>query len=277
MVDEHISIVALIITYDPDERLLLSLDHLRGMVDGLVVVDNGSRDKGFMGHMKEHFDANAMTVIELNTNLGIAVALNHGVRYIMDHFATDYILTLDDDSIVLCDVREIITQATSMFDHVGLISLGTDRSKKSVAYREVNFVIGSGSVIRSGVYKTLRYREEFFLDQADFDLDYNIRKLGYKIVLADGYLMDHLLGMEMGSLRYEPPFRMYYIVRNSVVMLMEGSFPLRDFLPYVSYWSRSTIMHDGFVAYLRLMLVAVSDGIFRHLGRRDFQVSCGKS
>ena len=221
MIEKESLIAALIITFNPDERLLLSLENVQRVTKHVVIVDNDSDDKRFVDRLKKNFNENILRVLELPHNLGIAGALNYGVKYIKDNFNTGYILTLDQDTIIVAyNIEAVILEVNQRFDKVGIIALGTNKTKKLIDYREVKTMITSGNLVRAEVFNHLKFREEFFMDQVDFDFDYDLRKLGYKIILADGYLIDHRLGTKLGNLPHEPLFRVYYIIRNSTVLLI---------------------------------------------------------
>ena len=115
----------------------------------------------------------------------------------------------------------------------------------------------------------MKFREEFFIDQVDFDFDFKVRKLGYKIILADGYLIDHRLGVKVGKLSYEPKFRIYYIIRNSTVLLIEGKIPISNYVYQIAYWSLSSVLHYGIFSYLRIFMNGIIDGFSRKLGKID--------
>ena len=269
MTEKEFLIEGLIITFNPDERLLLSFENVQKVAKHVVIVDNDSIDKSFIDQLKNKFNKNSLTVLELPNNLGIAGALNYGVKYIKDNFITEYILTLDQDTIIVAnDIDTVIYEVNQRFDNVGLIALGTNKTKKSIAYREVKTMITSGNLVRAEVFNSLKFREEFFIDQVDLDFDYELRKLGYKIILVDGYLIDHRLGTRLGNLPHEPLFRIYYIIRNSTVLLIERKLNLNSYIYQIMYWSPSSILNDGFSKYCKILITGIFDGLFRRLGKK---------
>jgi rhamnosyltransferase len=264
-----VCITALIVTFNPDKRLFLSLENVQKIVNRLVIVDNDSSDKSFIGRIKSSFNENFFTILELPRNLGIAGALNYGVEHIKFNLQVDYILTLDQDTIIVQhEIDTVIRNANQRFDRIGIIALGMNKSEKTVNYREIKYVITSGNLVRIDVFNKLKFREEFFMDQVDFDFDYEVRKLGYRIVLADGYLIDHILGIKLGKLAYEPLFRVYYIIRNSTVLLIERKISIIIYASQIARWSISSILHDGIFKYFRTLITGVTDGLSKKLGKR---------
>lgn len=273
MTEEVVFIVALIVTFNPDERLFLSLESVQSIANHVVIVDNDSSDKSFMDHLKSDFNKNTITILELQTNLGIGGALNYGVEYIKSNFSVDYVFTLDQDTVLVeNNLGNIIKEANERFNRIGIIALGTDKTLEKTDYKEIRYVITSGNLVRVEIFNNVKYREEFFMDQVDFDFDYEVRKCGYRIILVDGYLIDHRLGIKLKKRAYEPPFRLYYIIRNSTVLLMERKIPFTIYAYQIIYWTRSSIFHDGIVRYSRTLILGIIDGLARKLGKKiDFQ------
>ena len=279
MAEKKACIIALIVTFNPDERFFLSLEAVHMVVNQVVIVDNHSSDRSFISLIKNNFNEKSLRILELSRNLGIAGALNYGVDYIKNNFKVDYILTLDQDTILLeKKLKDIIEEANGKFHRIGIIALGANKTKKTINYREIKYVITSGNLVRVEVFSNLKFREEFFMDQVDLDFDYEVRKRGYKIVLADGYLIDHRLGIKLGRLAYEPQFRIYYIIRNSTVLLMERKIPITSYMSQIAYWTLSSILHDGIVRYSRTLITSVIDGLSKKLGQKmDFTKTKGNS
>ena len=75
-------IAALIITYNPAERLFSLLDAINKQVDLVVIVDNGS--KVSISTFLENSVHPNLEIISLNANQGIAKALNVGIDFIIE-------------------------------------------------------------------------------------------------------------------------------------------------------------------------------------------------
>ncbi len=267
--ENRISIVALIVTFNPDERLLRCVYSLAKSVSHVVIVDNNSTNKIFIEKLRSYSELSYLTILELDINKGIAGGLNYGINFIKNNFSREYVLTLDQDTILIeNNLDEVIKEANKTFDKIGIIALGTNKIEKEIDYREIKYVITSGNLIRMEVFYNLKFREEFFMDQVDFDFDYEVIKHGYRIVLANGRLIDHRLGTKRGKLSYEPPIRMYYVIRNSTVLLIERKIPLINYAKQILYWTVPSLLHDGGVEYSRIFITALIDGLSRKLGKK---------
>ena len=72
------SVAAIIITYNVENDFRLRVNKLKGKVDEIIVVDNGSTNET-INMLKALEDE--ITVIYLNENKGIASALNKWIDY----------------------------------------------------------------------------------------------------------------------------------------------------------------------------------------------------
>ena len=72
-------ITALIIAYNPDQRIVVSLEKLRYLVDFVVIIDNMSSDRSFLEELKIKYDEKFLKILDLNKNYGVASGLNKGI------------------------------------------------------------------------------------------------------------------------------------------------------------------------------------------------------
>src|SRR5271168_1767581 len=75
--DERVS--AIVVTFHPGTEHLQNLAQIRAQVDELIVVDNGSTGQE-LRQIRLSTSRYGYTLIENGENLGIATALNRGVR-----------------------------------------------------------------------------------------------------------------------------------------------------------------------------------------------------
>src|SRR5271168_4239515 len=89
---------AIVVTYHPRSEYLENLASIRAQVDSLIVVDNGSTQDALSGMRRASAEA-GFTLIENGTNLGIATALNLGVREAQRQ-GCDWVALFDQDSVL---------------------------------------------------------------------------------------------------------------------------------------------------------------------------------
>jgi len=192
---EKIKLAAIIVTYNPEiDRFKDVINSIVNQVDFIIIVDNGSKN---INDIKEICSIKSnIEIIENDINYGIGKALNIGIEKLKNNY--DWILTLDQDSIILVNIIDIINDITKIYDKnmIGLIYLNTKDENKKTKYDETTKKpIISGSIINSKIFSLgIVYREEFFMDQIDFDFDYNVIINKFKIIKTNFKSQDHEQG-----------------------------------------------------------------------------------
>jgi len=209
-------------------RFRLVLDRVSGQVGRVIIVDNDSRSKGVLRDLCGGFGN--CDFVEVGFNSGVAHALRVGVNY-ASKYRPDWLLFLDDDTVPMGNaVGRVLGLINNLprrvLDRVGAVLMGSVDGDCGIG--EVRYGIFSGTLIRADVAFRVCCRDDFFLDQADHDMYSRIRELGYITLGINCRLVNHRLGTMRWSkilhkpIGYEPPWRYYYIARNSTRLLIEG-------------------------------------------------------
>src|SRR5574344_1139160 len=173
------SVVAVIITYNVENDFRQRINKLKGKVDEIVVVDNGSKIETI--NMLKELE-NEITLIYLEDNKGIADALNKGIEYSIER-GYDWILTLDHDSIVTdhminnmlncyeglnVDLKEKVAMLVPVhIEEKEYKNKATNINEinPSNSYKEVLTEITSGALTKAQIYKNVGgYDEKLFID-----------------------------------------------------------------------------------------------------------------
>jgi Glycosyl transferase family 2 len=93
------SVCAVIVTYHPSARMLENNSQVRAQVQGLVVVDNGSSVEE-LDPLRAKTQSIGFQLIENGENLGIAEALNQGVRW-TESQGYPWVILFDQDSKII--------------------------------------------------------------------------------------------------------------------------------------------------------------------------------
>lgn len=230
------SVAAVIITYNVENDFKKRINKLKGKVDEIIVVDNGSKDKT-ISMLKEL--EREITIIYLEENKGIAYALNKGINYSIKK-GYNWILSLDHDSIITDDMIKNMLNCYESFDedfkekvamlvpiHVEEKEYKSNASSitqvSSVSYMEVLTEITSGALTKAEIYKNIgMYDERLFIDLVDHDYCLYLNKKGFKIIQVKSAILIHnlgesvkksLLGLKMIPTNHSP-LRRYYMSRN---------------------------------------------------------------
>jgi rhamnosyltransferase len=291
-------VVAVVVTYNPNLALLEKcLASIREQVYKIVIVDNASKNVENIIALSKKYECD---FIENGFNAGVPYALKRGVEYSLRYSPT-WILFLDQDSIVY---KGAITKALELYSllpshlraRIGILALGQEGSPIPCRMREVAYHTFSGTLIKTNIALNVQFRINFFLDQADFDLYYNVRKCKLKTILIDCKLMEHRIGIpinfsplsslkkffinflkkigitELGNIvisdkistltiSYEKPMRYYYIVRNSLILLKENKKDIISFIIDVCKYGLAIIYIDGFMILFRMLIYGMAHGL----------------
>ncbi len=297
---EPTGVAAVVVSYEPDlETFLPSLAATAAQVDRVLVVDNGSSNQARLA--VELARMPTVVAILQSDNLGIATALNAGVRRLAEDGRHAWLLTLDQDTVLHERAVETVLDAFAGLDaavqrRCGVVALaypgdGSPRSgvhrpgrrsrfgEVGGGFRERRLLITSGNLVRRQVAETVPYEDELFVDQVDTAFSLAVRARGWSLLEYATALMDHRVGQLVeadGKLwRYEPGQRLYYIVRNSTALLLRSQLPPGVYVTQTAGWARAYAHVNGMRALPRLAaitLLGVVDGVAHRMGRRSYPV-----
>ncbi|MDE3066957.1 MAG: glycosyltransferase family 2 protein [Verrucomicrobiota bacterium] len=284
-------ISAVVVTYQPDAKLLDHLHRLSSRVAEIILVDNGS------GGSSLQFVESAARLpgVELRrngSNLGIATALNMGIRRALS-FGRPWIATFDQDSAISENYFEGLFQAYETCPasrNVGMIvpgGWGEPRARAGKpqpargAWSFVRGAVNSGSLIKAEVFSTAgSFDDALFIDYVDTDFCLRLQKCGFKILSAAGVFLEHELGEKQTcrgpgfqiSFRVHTAWRYYYIVRNRLVLYrrhlaVSPLWVLRDAAWLVLELGRILCLEKGRKSKLPAAFRGLCDGLRGRTGR----------
>jgi len=244
-------VMAVVVTYHPClKRLRRLIEALAPQVFGILVIDNGSDASDIEGLLEESLAAH-VELVRMGANLGLGRAQNEGIRRVRA-WSSEHVLLMDQDSepdpSMVARLREALDDREDAAA-VGLTYLAHALGRRSgfVFVRglrmrrkhcrcvtdvlEVDHLIASGSLISMRALGRIGgLREDLFIDYVDIEWGLRARAQGMRLYGVCSAGMNHRLGD--GSLRilghsipqYSPQ-RIYYQVRNSLLLLREPSVP----------------------------------------------------
>lgn len=243
------SVVAVVVTYNPDIELLKkNIYSYISSVEKIIVCNNSL----FLLQEKLDWDTSILEKIEILNfmeNKGIAQAQSIGMEKAME-YNPGFILQMDQDSVILENgVQKLVDSFLELRKNginVGLlgpvqkefgneISYSTQRKKKRLfklgnqSYRKVKALISSGSLICVETYKkTGGMMDILFIDHVDTEYCWRIKENGFEVIQALDIFMMHQLGngfVEYKGEKYliSSPIREYYQIRNSLYLIFNHS------------------------------------------------------
>jgi rhamnosyltransferase len=272
---EKESVIAVVVTFNPKIELFNKvINSLIKQVLKIIIVDNGSSNiLNF-----EHIENEKINLIRLHENTGIGTALNIGIRY-AKKYRPNYILALDQDTIIY---ENAINKVLDSYNHlseeikgkVGIICLNHNIVADKNDFTPVKFAITSGNLISEKVYNKIQFREDFFIDQVDFEFDLNVINGGYTILRYNKKLMDHIIGIKSDKGKnFEPIWRVYYIARNSTFLVTRYDFGFSAYISQLVHTYIRTLSQTGLKNIFKLSFFTakgVVDGLMGKLGKVYF-------
>jgi rhamnosyltransferase len=237
------NVCCIIVTYNTGAELLRCFDSIREQVKRVIIVDNGS-DEETTSVLNDVEKAHSnVTIFYEQENLGIAAALNIGVKYALEK-GYEWILMLDHDSEAKPGMVEKLLNAydslvSQHIDNIAIIGANLfDTNIKEYQYlqemfrgsdiKEVTHALTSGSLINAGVFeKTGFFNELLFLYYVDDDFCLRCRNSGWRIYACRDAVLLHQEGRKEIRKFLWKRFvcrnynhqAIYYISRNSIYML----------------------------------------------------------
>lgn len=225
-------------------KCLESLAGLNYAAYGVVVVDNGSTD-GSPAVIRQRFPE--VVVIENGENLGYTGGNNVGLRYALAQGA-DYVLLLNNDTVVASDFLHLLVEAAGAGEDVGMAgptiyyydlpdviwSAGgaidwrqgrtwmvgldeRDSGQFGLAPRGVDFVTGCALLVKRAVLEQVGLLDErFFVYYEEAEWCVRARRVGFKIVHVPQAHTWHKISPGNQT---DSPLVHYYMTRNRLLFL----------------------------------------------------------
>ncbi len=222
--------IAVVVWYNPTSNEQQAVMHYCHDVRHVIIVDNSNTDNQTLSHSIPN-----STYLPNKRNLGIAAALNIGCHQAVQ-LGAEWILTMDQDSLwKQWSVAQYINEC-NQYDNISQVAIfspfhlsGGHQAKhlEQARFETINTVMCSGNLLRAQAWlQTGGFREDFFIDLVDDEINCHLRQLGWTIIRANAVALDHQLGNGVecvGPTHHHytshATWRFYYIGRNMVHML----------------------------------------------------------
>jgi rhamnosyltransferase len=285
--DELVS--AIVVTFHPRKEYLQNLERIRAQVDVLIVVDNGSNESE-LEEIRRASQTQRFKLIENGDNVGVAAALNVGVREAQSD-GCRWVALFDQDSAVTDGfISTLISEFRTYSQQKKILQIvpryldpetGVERAVSPFEDGGVFLTITSGSLFSMDAFeKCGLFQEDLFIYCVDDDYSLRIRKSGFYIGMSRNAVLLHqsghptsrkLFGMTFTTKNYRPEVR-YYYARNKVWILRfyGKAFPqlivptLREF---VTIPLKIALMEDASWEKIKLFIRGLADGVAGRMGR----------
>jgi len=284
------SACAVIVTYRPASTILDQISKVLQQVQGLVVVDNGSDDDE-LSRLRAASSTFSFHLIENGENLGIAEALNQGVRRAKSQNYR-WIILFDQDSGI-----------TDGFIHQMFEALRTHPDSERVAAIHPRYVdlkmleahvprtadgspvlpMTSGTLMPVWIFDKIGwFASEYFIDVVDWEYSFRIRTRGFLVADASEAKLLHSPGNPtmitiLGrTIRYSQhnAVRRYYISRNCIAFYRQYLFSYPKWILKAVYrqlheMAVCLIADKDRACQFRSFLLGTWDGLIGRMGKRE--------
>jgi rhamnosyltransferase len=283
------SVSAVIVSYNPSSDVLANIAALRSQVDSIVVIDNGSSEQSLtmLRHGRSESD---FELIENGSNLGIAVALNFGVREGKAR-GCSWVALFDQDSTVESGFIELLLktyESTPNSSRVGIVCpayldkqtgiiLPLPRSRAG----EIVATPTSGSLIPIELFDKLgNFNESLFMDYVDVEFSLRSRRAGYRIVQSPKAILKHSMGRITRHRLFGRSFtstnhsaaRRYYITRNRLRLLAsflgDWSWSPKETKSAILETVKILLVEQDRLAKLKSIVLGFADALGGRMGKR---------
>ena len=235
-------ICCLIVTYNPDDRLLNIINIIECQVGKTIIVDNNSEGKSaaILSHIAE---IDKVFLLRNKVNGGIAKALNQGVR-MASQMGYEWVLTFDQDTTPFHDIIESISEVYALYPEKQKIgAIGVNFSSEysgdyyqfntNKMYHERDYLITSGCLLSIKAFSEIGgFREDLFIDNVDLEYSLRLKEYGKVSIITKKWGMRHkagdpktikFFGISMVSSNHSS-LRRYYMARNHIILSKEYMF-----------------------------------------------------
>lgn len=224
-----IKIIATVVLYNPDNRVVNNIKSYIDFVDELIVIDNSIVKNSIL--IDEILNIKSIIKYINNfDNLGIGYALNISAEYAIKN-GYKWLMTMDQDSYYE-DCALYINCFKSINDrsNIAIFAPNTDRVKSEVCdIKKPDIVITSGNIINLSYFNEIgKFEEKFFIDEIDHDYCLKVKKLNLEIIQFRNVFLGHTIGDEeiLTSILLKKKkkksshshVRVYYQTRNRLYM-----------------------------------------------------------
>ncbi|MDX8334896.1 glycosyltransferase family 2 protein [Candidatus Cetobacterium colombiensis] len=211
----------LVIWYNPGIGEVKNLKTYYDELEKIFIVDNSDINNSKLIENLEKIE-----YIPNYKNLGIATALNQGCKKAIEN-GYQWILTMDQDSKFDNNFNSFLKEANRIVKKDNSIVIVGPKIQENQKSGYMERIITSGNLLNLKAYLSVNgFRDDFFIDEVDFDICYRLRKKGYKIYCLENIILKHklgnpkslsILGKTITSMNHGH-IRKYYIIRNRLHM-----------------------------------------------------------
>ncbi|QIG38318.1 glycosyltransferase family 2 protein [Microbacterium sp. 4R-513] len=234
MPDDAERTAGVVLAYHPTDEIRHNVARLLTQVPHVFVVNN-SPDEASRATLDD-LDADRVTVLEQDGNVGVAAGFNAGMRAALDA-GFDFVWIFDQDSTVADGMLDALHRARARTDvKVGIVGPALRAAETGNVYdadrgqgsAPIEALISSGALFSRALLDEIGLHDEaLFIDYVDHDISLRAARAGYTNLKVFDTLLDHRFGDSEPArflwrkvyLANYSPMRHYYTSRNRVIVV----------------------------------------------------------
>jgi len=279
-----------IVTYYPNieevkENILQFID----FVEKIIIWENTPIQDLYLHNVDLSSYAEKVICLGVGYNVGIGFALNQAIVWSKEH-CMSHIMTMDQDSKFEKGSLEILLNAVQVHNKEGICIFSPNvinffsKSLTPLYNENENLLIVDRSITSGTIYQldifniTGYFREDFFIDEVDYEYCYRATKKGFKTVVV----CNSILSQKFSDMRHTnfgfyitnySPFRLYHIIRNGLIVQKEypDSSPGWYRLIVYSIIIRSIkilLFEKNKIPKMKSIIIGIYDGVLNHVYER---------
>jgi rhamnosyltransferase len=285
------SVCAVIVTYHPDTAALENMRNVLAQVQELVVVDNGSSTDEVHALRITSRDL-SFHMIENGQNLGIAEALNQGVRWAKSEGYSWVVLFDQDSKITEGFIRQMFAawECHPERERLGSIhpqyadpKTGVEASVPRTTDGNQILPMTSGALMPLWIFDRIGwFASEYFIDVVDWEYCFRIRAAGFLVTDSRHARLLHAAGFPAKTTvlgrtfhpSHHSAIRRYYISRNCIAFYRKYFFIFPRWILNCVYrqlrdMAVCSIAEEDRGRKFRNFLLGTWDGITGKMGERQ--------
>ena len=299
-IKKECSCCAIFVSYNPEDSIIENVNQLVNQVIEILIVDNNSSENSRKFLLE--LDQNPkITIIYNKDNLGIASALNQGVRYAIEH-DYEWLATFDQDSKAPGGFIESMLDTYDRYSYQNELAIISPRyldpssglispdliEGSNGRICEINSTMTSGNLVKMNIFEKVGlFEEDFFIDYVDHEFCLRCLLNNLKIIISSESILIHNLGRttshELFGKTYftsnHSPVRRFYNARNRILLYRRYLFAknthstaivrwiLHDILAFLKATIKVFIFEDHKAVKIRLVIKGIYNGLLGRKGK----------
>jgi rhamnosyltransferase len=230
------NIFSVIVLYNPTSDNLISLNRISQMSSSVIIIDNSETITNL-----EHFTRYENIIYVWNRiNLGLAKALNIGIKKCLESNTCTHIALFDQDSnpdpMMFQNMWAYLKKTNVNLAAVGPRILDVKHPQKLNFNKAeiVDVLITSGTLFPKNIFEKVGLMDEtLFIDYIDYEWCLRAKSKKYKIASVNDAFLYHNMGDSsiniLGTFKplHSSNIRFFYIIRNQLIFISRSYIPIK--------------------------------------------------